>query len=121
MATTVAPRSGAAPAGRAISAGIKEFADDFRTQSGKLYDKLDQHIPPTNRVDVGEHALGAGEAERDIPGAPNVSQLFKNARIKGIQGALKADTETTAGVRPRCPPGRSSCSSRCPRSSARRC
>lgn len=98
MATTLAGRTGAAPAGRRIKAGLEQFVDEFKGTSGKLYDELDKHIPTTARVDVSSTRSALEKLNADIPGAPNVSELFKNARIKGIQGALQRDTETTAGV-----------------------
>lgn len=98
MASDLAGRTGAAPAGRKIKSGFEEFVEKFKGKSNELYDKLDRHIPKTARVDVSNTRSALEKLNADIPGAPNVSQLFKNARIKGVQGALKADTETPAGV-----------------------
>lgn len=74
------------------------FVERFKEQQGALYDKLDQFVPGGTRVEVArtKEALQALNAE--IPGAPNVSRYFQNARIKGIEGALKADTEGFGSV-----------------------
>lgn len=98
MATTLSGRTGAAPAGRQIRGGLEQFVDDFKASSGKLYDELDRHMPKGSRIDVTHTREALDALNADIKGAPNVSQLFKNARIRGVQGALKADTETPAGV-----------------------
>ena len=98
MATSLSGSTGAAPAGRRIKAGLEQFVDEFKGASGKLYDELDKHIPQTARVDVSNTRATLEKLNPDIPGAPSVGELFKNARIKGIEGALKSDTETAAGV-----------------------
>lgn len=98
MATTMAPRVGAEPAGRAIKAGIEDFVKEFKASSGGNYDKLDKHLPKGTRVDVGNTRAALETLNADIPGAPNVSELFKNSRIKGIEGALKADVDGVDGV-----------------------
>lgn len=88
----------ATKAGAAIEGGIRKFVDRFKGEQEFLYGKLDQHIPKGSRVDVSNTRTALESLNADIPGAPNVSELFKNARIKGIQGALKADTESVSGV-----------------------
>jgi hypothetical protein len=98
MATTLAPRTGAAPAGRQISAGLEQFVDDFKTSSGKLYDALDRHIPKQTAVEVGNTREALAKLNADIPGAPNLSKWFKNAKIQGIEGSLKADTSGLAAA-----------------------
>ncbi len=98
MTAQIATRSGAAPAGRQIKSGLEHFVEDFKAKSGDLYDKLDQYIPQDARVDIGKTKAVLGELNASIPGAPNTSNFFKNSKIKGIQDALQADTETAAGV-----------------------
>lgn len=98
LASGLSKGATATKAGAAIEGGIRKFADRFKGEQEFLYGKIDQHIPKGSRVDVTNTRTALESLNADIPGAPNVSELFKNARIKGIQGALKADTETTSGV-----------------------
>lgn len=92
MASTLAPRSGAAPAGRAIAGGIREFTKEFRQTSGKLYDALDSHIAADRPIDMTNTANALSALNADIPGAPALSKFFKNSTIQQIEGAMKSDT-----------------------------
>lgn len=98
MAAQLAARSGAAPAGRQIKAGLDHFVDDFTEKSGQLYDQVDQYIPKDTRVDVSNTRDTMAKLNSDIPGAPNLSKWFKNSKIQGIEGALKADTSGMTAV-----------------------
>jgi hypothetical protein len=98
MASAMATRTGAEPSGRAIKSGIDSFVKEFKSNAGTMYDKLDRHLPKGTRVDVSNTRTALENLNADIPGAPNVSQLFKNARINGIEGALKADVDGVDGV-----------------------
>jgi len=83
-----------AGAGRTIERGISGaggFIDRFRQESGALYDKLDSFIPADQRIDVSNVMKVLPELNPTIPGAPSTSRFFQNARIKGIEGALKSD------------------------------
>lgn len=91
MAASVAPRSGAAPAGRDIKEGIGNFVENFRGNSSRLYDELDRFIPKDTRVDVGNTRAALEKLNSDIPSAPALSAWFKNAKIQGIEAALKKD------------------------------
>jgi hypothetical protein len=82
---------GTLEAGRSIQSGIKGFKEDFKTRQGALYDKLDEHISQRTPTDVGNTRNALASLNEDIPGAPNLSPLFKNGRIQGIQRALEAD------------------------------
>jgi hypothetical protein len=95
MAAQVAPRTGAAPAGRQIRGGLEQFVDEFKGQSGKLYDALDTHIPKDTTVDVANTRAALEKLNADIPGAPNLSKWFKNAKIQGIEGAMDKDAPAT--------------------------
>lgn len=97
-------------AGRSVSAeqtgrqiersvrGSGGFVDRFKETQSQLYDKLDEFIPSGTRVDVSRTRTALERLNAEIPGAPNVSRFFQNARIKGIEGALKADTEGFSSV-----------------------
>lgn len=100
-AAALAPKSTGEQAGRAITKGIEGeggFVQEFKAKQQALYDELDKHLPADTRVDVTrtKEALAALNAE--IPGAPNVSKFFQNAKMKGIEGALKSDTEGMASI-----------------------
>lgn len=92
IASNIAGRTGAAPTGRQIKSGLEQFVEDFKGSSGKLYDELDRHIPKATQVEVGNTREALAKLNADIPGAPNLSKWFKNSKIQGIEGALKADT-----------------------------
>lgn len=95
IAASVAGRTGAAPAGRSIKSGLEQFVEDFKGQSGKLYDALDQHVPKDTQVGVSNTRAALEKLNADIPGAPNLSKWFKNAKIQGIEGALEKDAPAT--------------------------
>ena len=98
QAATLAPKSSAEQAGRLIFKGISGeggFVDQFKQVQGKLYDQLDQFIPQSQPVNVSNTKAALERLTADIPDAPNVSKLFKNAKIQGIEGALTTDINTT--------------------------
>lgn len=95
MAGNLAPRTGAAPAGRQIKSGLEQFVDEFKGSSGKLYDELDKHIPKESTVGVASTRAALEKLNADIPGAPALSKWFKNAKIQGIEGALDKDAPAT--------------------------
>lgn len=95
MASTLAPRAGAAPAGRQIKTGLEQFVTDFKASSGKLYDELDKHIPKDTSVGVSNTRTALEKLNADIPGAPNLSKWFKNSKIQGIEGAMDKDAPAT--------------------------
>lgn len=74
------------------------FVDQFKNRQTQLYDALDTYIPKGTRVDVSATRAALESLNADIPGAPNLSKFFQNARIKGIQRAFKADTEGMSSV-----------------------
>jgi hypothetical protein len=89
-------------AGRQIEKSIRGeggFMDRFKAQQGKLYDQLDEHVPKDTRVDVTNTKEALQALNADIPGAPAVSEFFKNAKIKGIEAALKSDTEGLSSIK----------------------
>lgn len=98
IATSLSGRTGGEVAGRRIRSGLETFVDDFKVKSGELYDKLDRHIPKASQVEVGNTRDALAKLNADIPGAPNLSKWFKNSKIQGIEGALKADTSGLAAA-----------------------
>jgi hypothetical protein len=94
QASKLSPHSSAEQAGRKIQRGISGeggFVEKFKGKQEEFYDELDRYIPSKTLVDVSRTAKALATLNEDIPGAPNVSKFFKNAKIQGIEGALKAD------------------------------
>lgn len=88
-------------AGRSIEKGVTGeggFMDRFRATQDKLYGDLDKHIPADKPVNITNTKKALSELNADIPGAPALSEWFKNAKIQGIEGALKSDTAAPAGT-----------------------
>ena len=98
LAGGLSTNTGAENAGRAIKEGItadKGFRKWFDARQNALYNKLDAFIKPQAPVDVSNTKRALAELNADIPDAENLSKWFKNAKIQGIEGALKADTAGT--------------------------
>lgn len=94
IATSLSPKSSGEQAGRAIQRGVTGeggFVQQFKTKQEALFNELDKHIAKDARVDVAGTRTALAKLNEDIPGAENVSELFKNSRIKGIQRALDED------------------------------
>lgn len=93
LSESLAPGASGADAGAAITKGVNAFRDSVKTTQQGLYGQLDQFIPaatpmPVSRTQEALQALNEG-----IPGAPNISNFFKNARIGSIERALGEDLE----------------------------
>jgi len=83
-------------AGRAIKRGIYNeggFSSQFKATQDQLYNKVDELIPPAQGVAMGNTRAALESLGNPIksPGAPNVSNLFRNRRISGIGNAVEAD------------------------------
>ncbi|UYK67825.1 hypothetical protein NG831_06575 [Xanthomonas sacchari] len=88
-------------AGRAIESGIRGddgFLQTSRQRADQLYSRLDGLIPQDSRVGVDNVREALASLNSEIPGAPSVSRFFQNARLQGIEGALKQDTGGIEGV-----------------------
>jgi len=97
IADNLAPQASGEQAGRAVTKGISGeggFIDQFKAKQQQLYDHLDQHISQTAPVDVSNAQAALAKLNASIPGAPNISKFFKNAKISGINDALQADLNT---------------------------
>lgn len=90
-ANLASPTRGALASGTAIQSGIGDFRNNFKAKQGLLYDALDEHVPPGTPSGVGATMDTLAALNAPIPGAPNTSKLFRNARIGGIFDALSAD------------------------------
>lgn len=93
LADELAPGGSAVNAGEAITTGVKGFKDGFKSIQGRLYETLDKHIKPDTPLDVANTRAALAKLNEGIPGAPNISEFFKNSKIKGIDAALVADLE----------------------------
>jgi hypothetical protein len=91
-------------AGRAIEKGIsgpEGFIQRFKAGQKALYSKLDTFIPDQAAVDVSRTKSVLSQLNEDIPNAPALSKWFKNAKIEGIEEAMKSDT---GGAKPTASP-----------------
>lgn len=95
LSTTATP----ATAGRIIENGISGedgFISRFKQGQKALYDKLDEYLPQTASVDISNTKKTLAAMNSDIPNAPALSKWFKNAKIQGIESAIKQDTAPQA-------------------------
>lgn len=97
VADSLASDSTPFTAGKAIDTGLKGFVQRFKGQQNELYNKVDQYIPQNSQVNVSGTAKALADMNQNIEGAEALSKFFKNAKIQGIESALKQDT---AGTRP---------------------
>jgi len=93
MASSLATRTGAAPAGMEIRGGLKRFAQQFKDKAGSLYDELDTHIAPDSPVQVGRTAQALDELTALKPGAEAISGAMVNPKIAGWKAALAKDAQ----------------------------
>lgn len=83
-------------AGRAITRGItgeKGFAETFKAKGSELYDQLDRSIPRQTRIELTNTAETLARLNAGIEGAPNLSRMFQNPKLRGIENALRADLD----------------------------
>ena len=81
----------ATQAGMQIEKGVKGFVQRFKDEQKFLYDKLDALIPTNTNVGVPNTRKALEDLNADIPGAPELSKWFKNAKIQGIERAVDKD------------------------------
>lgn len=89
-------KTSAEQAGRQIQKSISGeggFVETFKAQQGKLFDELDNFLPKDSRVDVSKTRTALSSLNAEIPGAPNVSRFFQNAKLRGIETALTKDID----------------------------
>jgi hypothetical protein len=93
-ASQLVRKTSAEQAGRQIQKSISGeggFIDTFKAKQGQLYDALDKFIPSDSRVDLSKTQSALSSINAEIPGAPNVSKFFQNAKLRGIETALSKD------------------------------
>lgn len=90
---------GSMAAGTAIQRGLNgPFRADTKATTNQLYDDLGNVIPPQTPVNVARTQATLAAVNPTIPGAPNLSPMFQNSRIMGIERALNADANPPAGA-----------------------
>lgn len=97
ISSELSPRATSTTAGRAIVKGISGeggFIDNFKKTSADLYDKLDEHIADNTQIPVVNTQKILSSLNSDIPGAEEISKLFKNSKIQGIESALSKDVRS---------------------------
>ncbi len=93
-ASQLVRKTSAEQAGRRIQKSITGeggFVDSFKAKQGQLFDELDKFLPADSRVDVAKTKSTLESLNVQIPGAPNVSKFFQNARIRDIARAFNDD------------------------------
>jgi hypothetical protein len=92
-ADAASPNRGTFEAGRAIEKGINDsFKGDFKKTQGLLYDRLENEVGSQFPTPVTNTRTTLGLVNADIPGAPALSQFFKNSKIQALEDALRSDT-----------------------------
>lgn len=94
MSRTLAPKSDATSAGRAIFRSVKApggFIDQKKATQTQLYDELDQHIAPDAHVDVGTTLRTLQDLTRSIPGAASTSSVLQTPRLQAIARSFLED------------------------------
>lgn len=94
IVSRLSPRAGALEAGEAVTRGLEGFKSGVKRVQTQLYDNLDDYIPQTAPVQVDRTRQALSALNSDIDGAPALSQMFKNSRIKGIENALLSDLDS---------------------------
>lgn len=98
LSDELAPGASAVNAGEAIAKSARLFKEGFKIHQNRLYNTLDKYIATDTPIEVGRTQEALKALNADIPGAPNISEFFKNARIKGIDRALQADLDAATAA-----------------------
>lgn len=96
LADELAPGANAVNAGEVITRGVQGFKQGMKVVQQRLYRNLDKHIPADSIVPVDNTRRALATLNADIDGAVNLSAMFKNAKISGIERALLADLDEAA-------------------------
>jgi len=96
LADSLSPGADSGSAGQAIVQGVSGpggFVDRFKQQSQNLYNKLDQYVPSTTPVDIGQTKQTLADINAAIAGAKNTSALMQNPKLVQLEQAIAADTQ----------------------------
>ena len=100
IAASLSPAGGPVEAGESIARGLEGFKQGFKRMQGQLYGALDDYLPNDTPIAVSRTADALRRLNSDIEGAPALSRMFKNARIQGIERALRSDLGDEATALP---------------------
>lgn len=93
LTDALAPNATGTDAGAAIAKGVEAFKENVKTVQQRLYSDLDRFIPLATPMGVGRTQVALESLNEGIPGAPNISTFFRNAKIGSIERALGDDLE----------------------------
>lgn len=96
LSDDLAPGANAMTAGESIAKGISGFKAGMQQVQSRLYNTLDQYLPPQTPVQTTRTQQALADLNADIAGAPELSKWFKNARIQGIDSAMQSDLAQAA-------------------------
>ncbi len=96
LSDELAPGASAVNAGEAITRGINAFRDGVQAVQHRLYSTLDKYIPATTPIPVNNASRALAHLTEEIPNAPALSVMFRNAKIDGIHRAMIADLDKAA-------------------------
>jgi hypothetical protein len=96
LSDDLAPGANAMTAGESIAKGISGFKAGMQQVQSRLYNTLDQFLPPQTPVQTTRTQQALADLNADIAGAPELSKWFKNARIQGIDSAMQSDLAQAA-------------------------
>lgn len=85
------PNPGVVDAGESVTQGLQGFKEGVKNIQTKLYNTLDQFIPKDTPISVDRTKEALASLNSGIDGADATSAMFKNAKIQGIESALKTD------------------------------
>lgn len=91
IAASLSSSRGPVEAGESIARGLEGFKAGFKRMQGQLYGALDDYLPGNTPITVNRTSEALRNLNTDIEGAPALSRMFKNARIQGIERALRSD------------------------------
>ncbi|TCT09486.1 glycoside hydrolase family 73 protein [Paralcaligenes ureilyticus] len=97
LAARLSGNAGAVNAGESVSSGLLGFKSGVKDLQRNLYDSLDSFMPKATPITVDRTKDALTALNADINGAPALSQMFKNGRIQGIEGALGSDLALSPG------------------------
>lgn len=91
IADRLSPNAGTIEAGESVSKGLEGFKAGVKDIQNRLYSTLDQYIPKDTPIAVDRTKDALASLNSGIDGAAATSTMFKNAKIQGIENALKSD------------------------------
>lgn len=78
--------------------GPNGFVDRTKAVSDRLYAELDKHLPAETMIPVSNTAKAMRQVNGSISGAPEISRIFDQPRLRAMEGALLSDSTGGAAV-----------------------